>query len=642
MWKTLSLFIIPFLIQTAVYAQSVEDVVSEKMVASAFLDRTGQYLILTTQWREKNAGDWEDQTETLIYDLRTNQSTSLPVGCTALSWTPDESKVLLKCPQKDTPGVSHRICRFSPKTGACETITGIPQGESFYKVSLTGKNVLYSHDVPLQDTRPLGHPMSFRDSSLYSLPPFNDFEKVPSLNFISNDVGFIILMTWAPDDTSALITSSGGQINFKGIYQNALYLYNNEDQTIHALDTHVLSSRDIIPSLSLKGDFISFTSKEGKIQYVNVLTKEGKSLIKIPFGEGATWISNTQLLYSKRKEDLYQWFLYDTHTHMSEPTPLTTSSSSASYSFGNALTFINEDWDVPPYVHMVSYDSVTDLISGTYKTQDFKLPHSHKAETLDVRHMQWKSTDGMTVHGTLMYPKNYKPGLKYPLLILLADEKEKGFTRTYLGHINPALNRVPSLYAREGWFVLMPNVRGSYGYDPSFADMTPEDVGELDCHDFLTAIDALNDEGLIDMNHVALFGKGYGGYLALMAGIQHPDLFQAISTSDAYTHWLLQAASSVSDSVPREWLGPYDTSAHLWQEKSPSMHVEKIQTPVRMEGNSSQYLITRDQMELMAYLLKRFGKKVEAYALSGNYTTPTAEALVNTLKADIVFLKDNI
>jgi dipeptidyl aminopeptidase/acylaminoacyl peptidase len=115
----------------------------------------------------------------------------------------------------------------------------------------------------------------------------------------------------------------------------------------------------------------------------------------------------------------------------------------------------------------------------------------------------WKSNDGTSVEGVLMYPRDYTPGMKYPLVVQLhggpEDSDKFGIGAGTLLYYFPVLTG-------KGWFVLRPNYRGSTGYGNAFLRDVVKGYFRNMPRDVLSGVDALVKQGLVDTDKVVVMG----------------------------------------------------------------------------------------------------------------------------------------
>jgi len=186
--------------------------------------------------------------------------------------------------------------------------------------------------------------------------------------------------------------------------------------------------------------------------------------------------------------------------------------------------------------------------------------------------LQWKS-DRYTVQGWLIYPLHYDPSSTYPMVTIV--------------HGGPSAQTVPSFGSRnvnalasQGYFVFMPNPRGSFGRGEAFTKANVKDFGYGDWRDDLAGIDAALAAAPIDPNRLGLMGWSYGGYMAMWAETQ-TTRFKAIVAGAGLVNWQSYYGLNKID----QWMIPffgasvYDDPA-VYARSSPITFITRSKTPV--------------------------------------------------------------
>ena len=129
----------------------------------------------------------------------------------------------------------------------------------------------------------------------------------------------------------------------------------------------------------------------------------------------------------------------------------------------------------------------------------------------EARNVHW-TDDGMRVQGYLLFPKNYDPKKKYPLVVTVHGGPSSACM--------PKWSPVEGAYSAMGFFELCPNPRGSYGQGEAFTQANVKDFGGGDFRDIMAGIDSLAKEYPIDLNRLGIRGHSYGGYMTMWAETQ--------------------------------------------------------------------------------------------------------------------------
>ena len=196
-------------------------------------------------------------------------------------------------------------------------------------------------------------------------------------------------------------------------------------------------------------------------------------------------------------------------------------------------------------------------------------------ETRNVRWVSDKMPNGdRHVQGWLMFPKDYDPTKKYPLIVSVHGGPSwacnSKWSSAGMGSMTPA--------SMLGWFVLCPNPRGSYGQGEAFAQGNIKDFGGGDYRDIMAGVDAMIKQYPIDPKRIGIRGHSYGGYMTMWAETQTQ--FAAAVAGAGLSDW--QSYYGLNDID--EWMIPffgasvYDDPA-VYAQSDPIRFVKRVTTP---------------------------------------------------------------
>ncbi len=196
-----------------------------------------------------------------------------------------------------------------------------------------------------------------------------------------------------------------------------------------------------------------------------------------------------------------------------------------------------------------------------------------KLATPDWRTYRWESFDGLEIEGMLALPRGAANG-PLPLVVLVHG----GPTGSWAWSFAPA-NGLVQVLAAAGYATLLPNVRGSVGRGPEFAEANLGDMGGGDLQDLLTGVDALVRDGIVDDKRVAIAGGSYGGFMASWA-VTQTDRFAAAMPFAVVTDWVSFHSTTNIGQFDRLYLQaePYDAEGD-YTRRSPVYHAAKCRTP---------------------------------------------------------------
>jgi dipeptidyl aminopeptidase/acylaminoacyl peptidase len=191
----------------------------------------------------------------------------------------------------------------------------------------------------------------------------------------------------------------------------------------------------------------------------------------------------------------------------------------------------------------------------------------------EAKSLCWKS-DSFNVQGWLLYPCNYNPRNRYPMIVSV--------------HGGPASARKPTwpktffdlaLLSSQGYFVFFPNPRGSFGQGASFTRANVKDFGHGDLRDILAGVAAIVKRLPVDEDRLGIAGWSYGGYMTMWAVTQTPR-FRAAVAGAGIANWQSYYGQNGID----QWLIPYfgasvyDDPA-VYARSSPINFIKNVKTP---------------------------------------------------------------
>jgi dipeptidyl aminopeptidase/acylaminoacyl peptidase len=189
----------------------------------------------------------------------------------------------------------------------------------------------------------------------------------------------------------------------------------------------------------------------------------------------------------------------------------------------------------------------------------------------EVKSLHWPS-DKYQVQGWLMYPADFDPSKKYPLVVSV--------------HGGPSAANFPSWPSRwnavlpaSGYFVLLPNPRGSYGGGESFTQANVNDFGYGDLRDIEAGVDAAVKAAPIDPNRTGIIGWSYGGYMTMWA-VTQTTRFKAAVAGAGIANWQSYYGQNKIDTWMLPFFGAsvYD-KPEAYSRSSPITYIKKVKTP---------------------------------------------------------------
>jgi len=196
---------------------------------------------------------------------------------------------------------------------------------------------------------------------------------------------------------------------------------------------------------------------------------------------------------------------------------------------------------------------------------------------------QWKSDDGTTVEGMLIYPPGKFEAKHLPTFTFIHG----GPADADGNHFEADWYQWSALAATNGWLVFEPNYRGSTGYGDKFLmEIVPQIVSRPG-KDILAGVDALVKDGIADPDHLTIGGYSYGGYMTNWLITQTTRFKAAVTGAGAVEH-IGNWGNDDTTYDDAYFLGgrPWE-AAQRYHDEAAIFQIDKVKTPTHMVAGGS-------------------------------------------------------
>jgi dipeptidyl aminopeptidase/acylaminoacyl peptidase len=228
----------------------------------------------------------------------------------------------------------------------------------------------------------------------------------------------------------------------------------------------------------------------------------------------------------------------------------------------------------------------------------------------EAKSLTWKS-DPFQVQGWLLAPRE-KPRGKAPLVVLVHGGPAAA--------VRPSFSETALLLASQGYYVLEPNPRGSFGQGEAFTEANVKDFGYGDLRDILAGVDAAVAAAPIDPERVGIYGHSYGGYLTMWA-VTQTNRFRAAVASAGLANWQSYYGENLID----QWMLPYFGKSvyedpEIYRRSSPIEFVHRVRTPTLVLHGERDAEVPLPQGQEFWHALKALGVETQfvVYADEGH------------------------
>ncbi len=219
-----------------------------------------------------------------------------------------------------------------------------------------------------------------------------------------------------------------------------------------------------------------------------------------------------------------------------------------------------------------------------------------------MKPVQFKSRDGMLINGYLTLP-NESNGKRLPVVVFPHNGPGQRNTWGY--------NAEVQFFASRGYAVFQLNYRGSTGYGKNFYAAGFKEWNGKVQDDIEDGVKWLIANEIANPKRIALYGNGFGGYLAVNAAIRNPDLYQCVASNSGVLN-LFNYMNTIPPylrsnlQIYYEMLGNPDTDVDYMRQASPVFHADKINMPIFLTQNAKDpRLNNSDAIRLVKELKKR-------------------------------------
>ncbi len=197
---------------------------------------------------------------------------------------------------------------------------------------------------------------------------------------------------------------------------------------------------------------------------------------------------------------------------------------------------------------------------------------------------RWKGANDEEVEGILYWPKGYREGERYPLVLVTHGGPHAADRNRF----SERWSNTPNFYSQRGAFVLKTNYHGSSGYGLAFGESIRHRYYELEVVDLARGIQALVDRGLVDKGRIGLVGWSNGAILstAMLTHLDdyapgHDFTFRVAAPGAGDVNWTSDYGNcAFGASFDEFYLGGTPWSNPVgYIEKSPMFRMQDVTTP---------------------------------------------------------------
>jgi dipeptidyl aminopeptidase/acylaminoacyl peptidase len=223
----------------------------------------------------------------------------------------------------------------------------------------------------------------------------------------------------------------------------------------------------------------------------------------------------------------------------------------------------------------------------------------------EAKSLHWKN-GGFEVQGWLLYPRDFDPNKKYPLVVRVHGGPGAAVLSDW-----PESSDYYSPLAGAGYFVLQPNPRGSFGQGEAFTRANVKDFGNGDFKDIMAGVDEAIKVAPIDANRLGICGWSYGGYMTMWA-VTQTNRFKAAMAGAGLSNWQSYYGENLID----QWMIPFFGKSvyddpEVYAKSSPINFIKHAKTPTLILVGDSDGEVPAPQSYEFWHALKTLGVETQ-------------------------------
>jgi dipeptidyl aminopeptidase/acylaminoacyl peptidase len=239
---------------------------------------------------------------------------------------------------------------------------------------------------------------------------------------------------------------------------------------------------------------------------------------------------------------------------------------------------------------------------GTIKKLSDNNSAIKEEQMCEMKPISFIARDGLKINGYLTLPLNSK---STNLPVVVVPHNGPGQRNSW------GYNAEVQFLANRGYAVLQINYRGSSGYGVNFYAAGFKEWGGKIQEDIDDGVTWLIKQKVANPKQVAIYGSGFGGYIALNSAIKNPKMYKCAASNSGVLN-LFSYLKSIPPFLQSnlqmyyEIVGNPNTDFDYMHQASPLFHADKVNIPIFITQNVKDPRInSSDAIQFVKELKKR-------------------------------------
>lgn len=333
------------------------------------------------------------------------------------------------------------------------------------------------------------------------------------------------------------------------------------------------------------GSQLFFTSEQSGYSHLYTVRPDGTRLRQLTEGDfevdWATWAGANSIIYSASERDpgLRDVYLANTNTGSSRKL---TEEEAFRYNYALSpdnryLAYLSTSWNEPADIMLLDVRrpdgerKITDSVPERFRRINWQQPEYLRFTGRD---------DSTRISMDVLKPHSFDASSdeQHPVVVFVHGAGSlqnvfQGWSRSY-----PREYMFHQFLNREGYVVIEVDYRHSTGYGRDFREEVTNWLGRYELKDIIDGITYIQErDGYLDLDRVGIYGGSYGGFMALYALSNAPEVFSAGAALRAVTNWENYYYANPGYTRPR--LGTPEENPEHYKRSSPISYADSLSRP---------------------------------------------------------------
>jgi len=608
-----------------------DDLMQMRRVSDAAISPDGTTVLYAVrQWETSPRDNQKKEQRSQIWRVPANSGPARPLtfdeaGATAPAWSPD-GRYISFLSARGGEGSKPQVWIMRADGGEATKLTDAKEGVQSYAWAPDSTRVAYVTREPetsdVEARRKRGDDRRIFEDE-FRLSSIGIADVAAQKNTRAMETGTLAIrsdLSWSPDGTR--VTFSAAPTPMVRDDREDVYILTVADKRAEKITTN--ASSDSSPSWSPDGNTIAFLSQPpstfkpgpdglavgdprlGRLTLYDVRARTIRDASDTATFDleprGLFWTPDSRkLVFSSGKGTYVEAFSYEPASKRYSQLTTRRLVTLGSLSRNGKAAFVMESATQPAdvYVSDLTFAEPRKLSDANPQAAEFALGESEV--------ITWKN-DGLDIEAVLVKPLGYKPGTRYPLLVVVHG----GPGGAHLNGYRVGYGDGGQHWAGQGWAVLYPNPRGGTQYGEKFMRANIPDWGGGDYRDIMAGVDAAIEKGIADPERLAIQGWSYGGYMTAWTVTQTTRFKAAMVGAGITNLWSMYGTNDLPNYLAAFFGGnPSKDTLPLYMERSAMTNVHKVTTPTLiLHGGSDERVPIGQPMEFYRGIKER-GTPVE-------------------------------